>query len=147
MAQYVASVQATYGGQSIANVFGMATDAAGGAETSAQAAVIAEKVATAWVAHFATNQVVQLAYSKTVVRGAGNASVVAEQAMTATGQATGATGLPGFVVIKAKVVTTTLGRTGTGRGGQSDSPTPGSFYHVHWYKYPLTWWLNRAEES
>ncbi|MDF7788389.1 MULTISPECIES: conjugal transfer pilus assembly protein TraU [Pantoea] len=35
-----------------------------------------------------------------------------------------------------------LGRTGTGRAGQSDSPTPGSFYHVHWYKYPLLFWLN-----
>ncbi|MEN4691196.1 conjugal transfer pilus assembly protein TraU [Pantoea agglomerans] len=35
-----------------------------------------------------------------------------------------------------------LGRTGAGRGGQSDSPTPGSFYHVHWYKYPLIYWLN-----
>ncbi|WP_414057635.1 conjugal transfer pilus assembly protein TraU, partial [Pantoea dispersa] len=35
-----------------------------------------------------------------------------------------------------------LGRTGTGRGGQSDAPTPGSFYHVHWYKYPLIFWLN-----
>ncbi len=35
-----------------------------------------------------------------------------------------------------------LGRTGTGRGGQSDSPSPGSFYHVHWYKYPLIFWLN-----
>ncbi|WP_265908745.1 conjugal transfer pilus assembly protein TraU, partial [Erwinia billingiae] len=35
-----------------------------------------------------------------------------------------------------------LGRTGTGRGGQSDSPSPGSFYHVHWYKYPLIYWLN-----
>ncbi|ETT05724.1 TraU domain protein, partial [Providencia alcalifaciens F90-2004] len=23
-----------------------------------------------------------------------------------------------------------------------DSPTPGAFYHVHWYKYPLTYWLN-----
>lgn len=35
-----------------------------------------------------------------------------------------------------------LGKTGTGRSGQSDAPTPGSFYHVHWYKYPLLFWLN-----
>jgi conjugal transfer pilus assembly protein TraU len=35
-----------------------------------------------------------------------------------------------------------LGRTGTGTGGQSDKPSPGSFYHVHWYKYPLIFWLN-----
>ncbi|WJV56191.1 conjugal transfer pilus assembly protein TraU (plasmid) [Pectobacteriaceae bacterium C52] len=35
-----------------------------------------------------------------------------------------------------------LGRTGTGTGGQSDKPSPGAFYHVHWYKYPLIYWLN-----
>lgn len=35
-----------------------------------------------------------------------------------------------------------LGRTGTGTGGQSDKPSPGAFYHVHWYKYPLIFWLN-----
>lgn len=35
-----------------------------------------------------------------------------------------------------------LGRTGTGTGGQSDRPAPGAFYHVHWYKYPLLFWLN-----
>ncbi|CAG9435700.1 hypothetical protein NVI2019_PEGOAJLN_03774 (plasmid) [Providencia alcalifaciens] len=35
-----------------------------------------------------------------------------------------------------------IGKTGAGKGGQYDSPTPGAFYHVHWYKYPLTYWLN-----
>ena len=35
-----------------------------------------------------------------------------------------------------------LGRTGTGSAGQSDRPAAGAFYHVHWYKYPLIWWLN-----
>ncbi|QOI58040.1 conjugal transfer pilus assembly protein TraU [Rouxiella badensis] len=35
-----------------------------------------------------------------------------------------------------------LGRVGSGTGGQSDSPEPGAFYHVHWYKYPLIAWLN-----
>nr|WP_234409225.1 MULTISPECIES: conjugal transfer pilus assembly protein TraU [Franconibacter] len=35
-----------------------------------------------------------------------------------------------------------LGRTGTGTAGQSDRPAAGSFYHVHWYKYPLIFWLN-----
>lgn len=35
-----------------------------------------------------------------------------------------------------------LGRTGTGAAGQSDRPEPGTFYHVHWYKYPLIYWLN-----
>ena len=35
-----------------------------------------------------------------------------------------------------------LGRTGTGTSGQSDRPAAGAFYHVHWYKYPLIFWLN-----
>lgn len=35
-----------------------------------------------------------------------------------------------------------LGRTGTGTAGQSDRPAAGTFYHVHWYKYPLIFWLN-----
>jgi conjugal transfer pilus assembly protein TraU len=26
--------------------------------------------------------------------------------------------------------------------GQSDRPAAGAFYHVHWYKYPLIFWLN-----
>ena len=35
-----------------------------------------------------------------------------------------------------------VGKMGAGKGTQHDSPTPGAFYHVHWYKYPLTYWLN-----
>ncbi|AGO57702.1 protein TraU (plasmid) [Serratia plymuthica 4Rx13] len=35
-----------------------------------------------------------------------------------------------------------LGRVGTGTAGQSDRPVAGTFYHVHWYKYPLMYWLN-----
>lgn len=33
-------------------------------------------------------------------------------------------------------------RIGTGTAGQSDKPSPGAFYHVHWYKYPLMYWIN-----
>jgi conjugal transfer pilus assembly protein TraU len=36
----------------------------------------------------------------------------------------------------------TLGRNGTGTAGQSDKTAAGAFFHVHWYKYPVTWWLN-----
>ncbi|MCU6213430.1 TraU family protein, partial [Morganella morganii] len=35
-----------------------------------------------------------------------------------------------------------IGKTGGGTAGQSDKEAPGAFYHVHWYKYPLTYWLN-----
>lgn len=35
-----------------------------------------------------------------------------------------------------------IGKVGTGTAGQSDKPAAGAFYHVHWYKYPLTYWLN-----
>lgn len=35
-----------------------------------------------------------------------------------------------------------LGKVGTGTAGQSDRPVAGGFYHVHWYKYPLIYWLN-----
>ena len=35
-----------------------------------------------------------------------------------------------------------VGKVGTGTAGQSDKDAPGAFYHVHWYKYPLTYWLN-----
>ena len=31
---------------------------------------------------------------------------------------------------------------GSGGGYQSDAPDQGSFYHLHWYKYPLVYWLN-----
>lgn len=40
-----------------------------------------------------------------------------------------------------------LGRTGTGTAGQSDRPNAGAFYHVHWYKYPLIYWLNIMTSS
>lgn len=35
-----------------------------------------------------------------------------------------------------------IGKMGGGTAGQSDKEAPGAFYHVHWYKYPLTYWLN-----
>ena len=31
---------------------------------------------------------------------------------------------------------------GVGGGHQSGSPSHGTFYNVHWYKYPLAYWLN-----
>lgn len=34
------------------------------------------------------------------------------------------------------------GKAGSGTAGQSDKDVAGAFYHVHWYKYPLTYWLN-----
>ncbi|CNI65154.1 conjugal transfer pilus assembly protein TraU [Yersinia aleksiciae] len=38
--------------------------------------------------------------------------------------------------------TVNLGKTGNGTGGHSNKDVPGAFYNVHWYKYPLTYWLN-----
>ncbi|ARW85429.1 conjugal transfer pilus assembly protein TraU [Aeromonas salmonicida] len=35
-----------------------------------------------------------------------------------------------------------IGKVGSGTAGQSDKTAPGAFYHVHWYKYPLTYWLS-----
>lgn len=35
-----------------------------------------------------------------------------------------------------------IANIGTGTGGQENRVVPGAFYHVHWYKYPLTYWLN-----
>lgn len=35
-----------------------------------------------------------------------------------------------------------VGSVGNGTGGQEGRAIPGAFYHVHWYKYPLTYWLN-----
>ena len=35
-----------------------------------------------------------------------------------------------------------VGKVGAGNAGQEDRPVAGGFYHVHWYKYPLTYWLN-----
>ena len=34
------------------------------------------------------------------------------------------------------------GKLGSGGGKRQGGVTTGAFYHVHWYKYPLTWWLN-----
>lgn len=35
-----------------------------------------------------------------------------------------------------------IGGVGTGKGTQENAEPAGAFYHVHWYKYPLTYWLN-----
>lgn len=35
-----------------------------------------------------------------------------------------------------------VGKVGEGTAGQVDKAVPGGFYHVHWYKYPVTYWLN-----
>ena len=35
-----------------------------------------------------------------------------------------------------------VGKVGTGQGGQENHEVAGAFYQVHWYKYPLTAWLN-----
>lgn len=34
------------------------------------------------------------------------------------------------------------GRDGSGGSVRQDGESTTAFYHVHWYKYPLTWWLN-----
>lgn len=34
------------------------------------------------------------------------------------------------------------GQIGNGGGKRQGGTSTGAFYHVHWYKYPLTWWLN-----
>ncbi len=34
------------------------------------------------------------------------------------------------------------GKNRTGNGQKDDRQVNGAFYHVHWYKYPLTYWLN-----
>lgn len=131
MALYTVSVQATYGGQQIANVFGMGSDTVDAPETPAAAQVIADLVGPAFVTHIGAQQTSNLTYQKCVVRGAVNASVVAEKTLGQNGGASGTLGLPGFVVIKAKVVSGTLGRNGVGRMGfsginetQTDGPNP-----------------------
>jgi conjugal transfer pilus assembly protein TraU len=35
-----------------------------------------------------------------------------------------------------------LGKTGMGTAKKDDKQVNGAFYHVHWYKYPLTSWLS-----
>ncbi|HAS0921899.1 conjugal transfer pilus assembly protein TraU [Enterobacter cloacae] len=35
-----------------------------------------------------------------------------------------------------------LGKMGMGTAKKEDKAVNGAFYHVHWYKYPLTYWLN-----
>lgn len=38
--------------------------------------------------------------------------------------------------------TINLGKMGMGTAKKDDKQVSGAFYHVHWYKYPLTYWLN-----
>ena len=38
--------------------------------------------------------------------------------------------------------TVNLGKMGMGAAKKDDKQVNGAFYHVHWYKYPLTYWLN-----
>ncbi|END5807806.1 conjugal transfer pilus assembly protein TraU [Salmonella enterica] len=38
--------------------------------------------------------------------------------------------------------TVNLGKMGMGTAKKDDKQVNGAFYHVHWYKYPLTYWLN-----
>lgn len=35
-----------------------------------------------------------------------------------------------------------FGKTAQGTAKKDDKQVNGAFYHVHWYKYPLTYWLN-----
>ncbi|MGT5584984.1 conjugal transfer pilus assembly protein TraU, partial [Escherichia coli] len=35
-----------------------------------------------------------------------------------------------------------FGKTAQGTAKKEDKQVNGAFYHVHWYKYPLTYWLN-----
>ncbi|EIE7937931.1 conjugal transfer pilus assembly protein TraU [Salmonella enterica] len=35
-----------------------------------------------------------------------------------------------------------FGKTAQGTAKKDDKQVNGGFYHVHWYKYPLTYWLN-----
>lgn len=39
-------------------------------------------------------------------------------------------------------VSVNLGKTGMGTAKKDDKQVNDAFYHVHWYKYPLTYWLN-----
>ncbi|MFQ0990523.1 TraU family protein [Escherichia coli] len=34
-----------------------------------------------------------------------------------------------------------FGKTAQGNGEKDEKQVNGAFYHVHWYKYPLTYWL------
>lgn len=38
--------------------------------------------------------------------------------------------------------TINLGKMGMGTAKKDDKQVNGAFYHVHWYKYPLTYWLS-----
>lgn len=38
--------------------------------------------------------------------------------------------------------TINLGKMGMGTAKKDEKQVNGAFYHVHWYKYPLTYWLN-----
>ncbi|OUJ59443.1 traU family protein, partial [Escherichia coli] len=35
-----------------------------------------------------------------------------------------------------------FGKTAQGTAKKDEKQVNGAFYHVHWYKYPLTYWLN-----
>ncbi|VEN47771.1 unnamed protein product [Callosobruchus maculatus] len=43
--------------------------------------------------------------------------------------------------------TINLGKMGMGTARKDDKQVSGAFYHVHWYKYPLTYWLKSSPPS
>lgn len=47
-----------------------------------------------------------------------------------------------FCMVNLGGVSISAGKLGSGGGKRQAADNTGAFYHVHWYKYPLTWWLN-----
>lgn len=47
-----------------------------------------------------------------------------------------------FCMVNLGGVSISAGKLGSGGGKRQGADNTGAFYHVHWYKYPLTWWLN-----
>lgn len=131
MASYVAGIEQEYQGQLVVNVIGFARTDTLGAETPAEAAIVAEQVAIAWKARIIPRQVNTLKFLQVVARGVNNAGIVGTSIALPVNGSLVQAGLPGFAAARVQLQTQTPRRAGRGRTGlcgvsesDTDSATP-----------------------
>jgi hypothetical protein len=114
---YQCSIEHTLAGQPAVCVVAFARTDSLGAETLAEAAIVAENVAIAWKARFLPNLTARVLFLRVTARG------VIDQAVSGTSISTSQSGsrdvaaLPSFVAARVKFQTATPGRAGRGRTG------------------------------
>jgi hypothetical protein len=119
VAVYACAIEHTMQGQVVINAIGFARTDLLGAETVAEAEIVAEQVAIAWKARFMVSLNPALRFERVTARGMKDAEVsgLSFSAPVVGGDAGAA--LPSFVALRIALKTATPGRAGRGRTGVS----------------------------